>query len=176
MNTYVLERHQIINRSKKETFDFFSDAFNLERITPPFLRFRILTPPPILMEKGRLIEYQLALFAIPFRWRTVIEDWSPETHFVDRQLKGPYRLWHHTHTFEELGPNRILMKDIVRYRIPFGPIGQLARWLFVGRMLRLIFDYRATATARLLNGTSLVESPTSEELAGSLPVPAFQEA
>jgi len=175
MKTFVLERHQIINRSKSETFDFFSDAFNLERITPPFLRFRILTPPPIAMEKGQLIEYQLALFGIPFRWRTVIEDWSPQSHFVDRQLRGPYRLWHHTHTFEELEPNRVLMKDVVRYRIPFGPLGQLAQWLFVGRMLRLIFDYRATTTARLLNGTPQVERPNREELARSLPVPAFKE-
>ncbi|MFZ4985826.1 MAG: SRPBCC family protein [Blastocatellia bacterium] len=175
MKTFVLERHQIINRTSSETFDFFSDAFNLERITPPFLRFRIVTTPPIQMEKGRLIDYQLALFGVPFRWRTVIEEWSPETHFVDRQLKGPYRLWHHTHTFEELGPHRILMKDVVRYRIPFGPIGRLAQWLFVGRMLRLIFDYRATATARILNGTPVVECPTSDELARSLPLPAFKE-
>lgn len=176
MKTFVLERHQIINRSKSETFDFFSDAFNLERITPPFLRFRILTPPPIVMEKGRLIEYQLALFGIPFRWRTVIEDWSPQSHFVDRQLRGPYRLWHHTHTFEELEPGRILMKDVVRYRIPFGPLGQLAQWLFVARMLSLIFDYRATTTAKLLNGTAQVEYPTGDELARSLPVPALSEA
>jgi len=175
MKTYVLERNQIINRSKSETFDFFSDAHNLERITPPFLKFRIITPRPIIMEKGRLIDYQLALFGIPFRWRTVIEEWSPETHFVDRQLKGPYLLWHHTHTFEELTSRRILMKDIVRYRIPLGPLGQVAQALFVGGMLKMIFDYRATTTASLLNGTDHVERPTDDELARSAPLPLFSE-
>jgi ligand-binding SRPBCC domain-containing protein len=163
MKTYILQRSQIITRSKAETFDFFSDAFNLERITPPFLRFRILTPRPITMAKGVLIDYQLSLFGVPFKWRTIIEEWSPETHFVDRQLRGPYRLWHHTHTFEEIGPNRILMRDIVRYRIPFGPFGQIAHGLFVRRMLDLIFDYRATATASLLNGTAMVELPDERE-------------
>lgn len=166
MQTYILERSQIITRTKSETFDFFSDAYNLERITPPFLRFRILTPRPIRMEKGALIDYRLALFGIPFKWRTVIEDWSPETHFVDRQLRGPYQLWHHTHTFEELRPGRILMRDIVRYRIPFGPFGMIAHWLFVRRMLELIFNFRATATAELLNGVPTVERPTAGELAG----------
>lgn len=171
MKTYILQRSQIINRSKSETFDFFSDAFNLERITPPFLRFKILTPRPIVMEKGRLIEYQLSLFGVPFKWKTIIEEWSPETHFVDRQLKGPYLLWHHTHTFEEIGVGRILMKDIVRYRIPFGPFGLLAHWLFVERMLTKIFDYRAVSTAELLNGTPRVEAPTADELARSMPLP-----
>lgn len=167
MKTYVLERSQIITKSKSETFEFFSDAFNLERITPPFLRFRIVTPAPIEMAAGRLIEYRLSLFGVPFRWKTIIEKWSPETHFVDRQLKGPYLLWHHTHTFEELGPRRTLMKDIVRYRIPFGPLGQLAHWLFVRRMLDQIFNYRATTTASLMNGTAVVELPTAVELANS---------
>jgi ligand-binding SRPBCC domain-containing protein len=165
MKTYVLERSQIIRKSKSETFEFFSDAFNLERITPPFLRFRIITPAPIKMAAGKLIEYQLSLFGIPFRWKTLIEAWSPETHFVDRQLKGPYRLWHHTHTFEELGPGRTLMKDVVRYQIPFGPFGRLAHLLFVERMLQMIFNYRATATASLLNGTSVVELPETADLA-----------
>ena len=171
MKTYILQRSQIINRSKSETFDFFSDAFNLERITPPFLRFKILTPPPIVMEKGQLIEYQLSLFGVPFKWKTIIEEWSPEPHFVDRQLKGPYSLWHHTHTFEEVGNGRILMKDIVRYRIPFGPFGIIAHWLFVERMLNKIFDYRAVTTAELLNGTPRVEAPTADELARSTPLP-----
>lgn len=172
MKTFILQRRQIINRSKTETFDFFSDAFNLERITPPFLRFRILTAPPVLMEKGRLIDYQLSLFGIPFKWRTIIEDWSPETHFVDRQLKGPYSLWHHTHTFEEIAEGRILMTDTVRYRIPFGPFGLIAHLLFVERMLRMIFDYRAVTTAELLNGTASVEFPTDDELARATLLPA----
>lgn len=150
MKTYTLEREQVIPLSRRETFAFFADAFNLERITPPFLRFRILTPPPITMAGGTLIEYRLALFGLPFKWRTLIESWQPETHFVDRQIRGPYALWHHTHTFEEVGPGRTLMRDIVRYRIPFGPLGTLAHRLIVRRMLDQIFDYRRQATEEIL--------------------------
>jgi len=150
MKTYLLEREQIVPKSREEAFAFFSDAFNLERITPPFLRFRILTPPPIRMEAGTLIEYRLALFGIGFRWKTLIESWEPETHFVDRQLKGPYSLWHHTHTFEEIAPGRTRMRDLVCYRLPMGPFGWIAHRLFVRRMLDQIFDYRAVATAQIL--------------------------
>ena len=150
MKTYLLEREQIVPKSREEAFAFFSDAFNLERITPPFLRFRILTPPPIRMEAGTLIEYRLALFGIGFRWKTLIESWEPETHFVDRQLKGPYALWHHTHTFEEIAPGQTRMRDLVRYRLPMGPFGWIAHRLFVRRMLDQIFNYRAVATAEIL--------------------------
>jgi ligand-binding SRPBCC domain-containing protein len=150
MHTYTLQREQIIPRSKRETFAFFADAFNLERITPPFLQFRILTPAPIRMETGALIEYRLVLYGIPFRWKTRIEDWTPDDQFVDQQLRGPYALWHHTHTFEELAPDRTRVRDVVRYRISFGPLGRLAHALVVARSLRRIFDYRAEKTAELL--------------------------
>ncbi|MDX2032825.1 MAG: SRPBCC family protein [Blastocatellia bacterium] len=152
MHTYVLEREQIIERSKAETFSFFGDAFNLERITPGFLKFRIVTPRPIRMEAGRIIDYKLALYGIGFSWRTMIESWEPSERFVDTQLCGPYNLWHHTHTFEEIGPNRTRMKDVVLYRIPFGPLGRLAHWLFVRRALTEIFNYRAAMTEKLLSG------------------------
>ncbi|MGH9843550.1 MAG: SRPBCC family protein [Blastocatellia bacterium] len=104
------------------------------------------------MAAGTIIEYRLSLHGIPFKWRTLIEDWTPDEQFVDRQLHGPYALWHHTHTFEEIAPDQTRMRDVVRYRIPFGPLGRLAHWLFVERSLRRIFDYRAEATARLLQG------------------------
>jgi ligand-binding SRPBCC domain-containing protein len=151
MKTYRLERTQMIARSRHETFAFFSDAFNLERITPPFLRFRILTPPPIKLAAGTLIEYRLKLFGIPLFWRTVIEEWKPEESFVDRQVKGPYAWWRHTHTFEKKGSYQVLMRDLVEYRIPFGLLGRLAHRLFVKRWLKAIFDYRAATTAHLLN-------------------------
>lgn len=150
MQTYILEREQIIPLSRSETFAFFCDAFNLERITPPFLKFRIVTPSPIHMAEGTLIDYELSLYGISFSWRTMIETWQPNGKFVDTQLCGPYDLWHHTHTFEEIAPNRTLMRDRVLYRIPFGIIGRLAHWLFVRRSLEMIFDYRAKATAELL--------------------------
>ena len=150
MRTYLLERSQIIPRSRRETFAFFSDAFNLERITPPFLRFRILTPAPIRMEAGALIEYRLALFGVPLYWQTLIESWTPDESFVDRQLKGPYALWRHTHSFEEQGPREILMRDVVEYRVPYGLLGSIVHNLFIKRWLAYIFDYRAALTARLL--------------------------
>jgi hypothetical protein len=157
MKTYVLEREQIIHRSKAETFAFFCDAWNLEQITPPFLRFRIMTPRPVVMKKGALIDYQLSLFAIPFRWRTRIEQWSPNDSFVDLQIQGPYALWHHTHTFTSLGPDKTLMRDRVEYRIPMGIFGRIAHALFVRRTLQTIFDYRAAMTAKLLNESVAAE-------------------
>lgn len=150
MYTYILEREQIIPLSREKTFEFFCDAFNLERITPPFLKFSIATPSPIKMGEGTLIDYKLSLYGIPFRWRTMIETWKPEEKFVDTQLSGPYTLWHHTHTFEVIAPNRTLMRDRVLYRVPFGIFGRIAHWLFIGRALEMIFNYRANSTAKLL--------------------------
>lgn len=150
MEIYFLERKQMIPRSRNEAFAFFSDAFNLERITPPFLRFRILTPPPIKMEAGSVIEYRLRLFGAPIYWRTVIESWRPEESFVDSQTKGPYALWRHSHSFEEKGPRQTLMRDLVEYSLPYGVLGKIAHGLFVERWLKQIFDYRAMMIARLL--------------------------
>jgi ligand-binding SRPBCC domain-containing protein len=150
MKTHVLEHSQIIERSLKDTFDFFSDAFNLEKITPEFLRFKILTPRPLAMKAGALIEYSLSLFGIPFKWKTLIEAWEPGVKFVDRQLKGPYALWVHTHTFEAIGADRTLMKDRVEYQIPLGFLGEIAHTLFVRQTLEKIFAHRSVVTARLL--------------------------
>ena len=150
MQTHVLERTQTIPLSLAETFDFFADARNLERITPPALGFKVLTPSPIKMEPGALIDYQLSLFGLPFKWRTLIETWEPGQRFVDRQINGPYSLWHHTHTFEQIAPRQVLMKDTVRYRVEWGWPGWLAHEFFVGRMVNQIFDYRFKAVAELL--------------------------
>ena len=150
MNIYRLERTQIIPRSLSETFAFFSDAHNLQHITPPFLHFQILTPPPIKMAAGTLIEYRLSLFGVPLYWKTRIESWLPGKSFVDTQLEGPYSLWRHTHSFEEKGPHEVLMRDVVEYSIPFSFLGTIAHEVFVKRCLKFIFDYRATQTARLL--------------------------
>ncbi len=149
MKIYFLERRQLIQRPRSETFAFFSDMSNLERITPSFLRFRILTPP-IKMEAGTVIEYRLALFGAPVYWRTVIESWDPEESFVDSQIKGPYALWRHTHSFEEKGPRQTLMRDLVEYGIPYGALGRIAHALFVERWLKKIFDYRAAMIERLM--------------------------
>lgn len=139
--SYVLEREQFVPRRRPEVFAFFADAANLERLTPATLRFRTLTPAPIEMRPGAVIDYRLSLLGIPFRWRTVIEAFEPESRFVDLQASGPYKLWRHTHTFED-APGGTLIRDRVEYELPFGPLGAIARALFVRRQLDHIFDYR----------------------------------
>ena len=138
----ILERVQILPRPRDEVFAFFEDARNLEAITPPFLRFRVVTPGPIAMRAGALIEYRLSLFGAPFGWQTEIEVYEPTRRFVDRQLRGPYRVWRHTHEFEDVaGGTR--MADHVEYELPLGPLGDIAHALFVKRTVAKIFDYRA---------------------------------
>jgi ligand-binding SRPBCC domain-containing protein len=141
-------------------FAFFADASNLETITPPFLRFRIRTPGPIVMGPGTLIEYSLRWHRLPIRWRTEIREWRPPTEFVDVQLKGPYRLWEHTHRFAESeGGTR--MHDEVRYSLPAGPLGDVAHRLFVRADLERIFDHRAAKVSELLGRkrSALLDSP-----------------
>jgi ligand-binding SRPBCC domain-containing protein len=144
-----LARSQWLDCPVEDVFAFFSDAANLEAITPPFLRFRILTPLPIAMHAGTRIEYALSLHGVPVHWRTLITRWEPGVCFVDEQESGPYAVWRHTHTFEPRG-NSTLMRDVVEYREPFGPLGRVAHVLLVRRMLDRIFDYRTDATGHRL--------------------------
>ncbi len=144
----VLERTQLVPRPREEVFAFFEDAANLERITPPALRFRIVTPEPIAMGQGTLIDYRLRLFGLPLRWRTLIERYEPPLRFVDLQLSGPYRLWRHLHEFEAV-PGGTLMHDRVEYALPFGPLGRAAHAVAVRRTLAHIFDHRRDVIARL---------------------------
>jgi len=146
VKTWTLERQQWIRRPRDEVFEFFEDATNLARITPPFLGFRILTPPPIRMGEGTLIDYRISLFGVPLRWRTRIELYEPGVRFVDTQIRGPYRLWRHTHEFTD-APGGTWMKDRVEYAIGLGPAGSLAHALFVRRTLDRIFDFRRDAVA-----------------------------
>jgi ligand-binding SRPBCC domain-containing protein len=141
MRFHTLRREQWTPRPLAEVFQFFSDVRNLAEITPAWLGFRILTPGPIRMEPGAKISYRLRVHGIPVRWTTEIREWQPPHRFVDVQLAGPYALWHHTHRFEALdGGTR--MRDTVRYRVPFGPLGRLMNTLLVRRDVQQIFDYR----------------------------------
>jgi ligand-binding SRPBCC domain-containing protein len=151
----VLERSQHLAQPPGEAFAFFSDALNLERITPPWLRFRVTSPGPIEMGPGTLIEYRLRLHLVPVRWLTRIEAWEPGRRFVDAQVRGPYRIWEHTHTFEPDGDGT-LMRDVVRYALPLGPLGELARHAFVRRDLERIFDFRRDAVGQALPSVSKV--------------------
>lgn len=145
---HTLTRIQTIPRPIEEVFAFFAEARNLETITPPFLHFHVLTPAPIEMRSGALIDYRLRLRGLPIRWRTRIEEWRPNERFVDTQLRGPYALWHHTHLFRQT-PAGVEMTDLVRYALPLGPLGAIAHRLFVRRDVENIFDYRAKTIARL---------------------------
>ena len=154
-----LSRTQLIQRPTPEVFAFFSDASNLDALTPPFLNFRILTPMPVEIRQGTQLDYQLSLFGLPFRWRTRITDWKPNVRFVDEQESGPYALWRHTHEFEARG-NATLMRDVVDYTEPLGAIGAVAHHLFVRRTLERIFDYRRDAVMRLVEHSSTENKET----------------
>ena len=147
---HVLTREQRLPAPPADVFPFFADADNLEAITPDWLGFRIVTPRPIEMRVGALIEYRLRLHGLPVSWLTRIEEWEPGARFVDSQLSGPYKLWHHTHEFAPDGAGGTLMRATVRYALPLGPLGEVAHRLFVARDLGAIFDHRTRRVAELL--------------------------
>ncbi len=149
MAEHVLTRTLELDLPRDDVFAFFADAVNLERITPPELNFHIITPQPIEIERGSLIDYQLRLHGIPMKWRTEISVWDPPFEFVDQQLRGPYAQWIHRHTFTELAPDRTLIEDEVRYRLPLEPLGDIAHFI-VRRQLDYIFDHRQKVVAELL--------------------------
>lgn len=147
--TYCFERQQFIARPLDEVFAFFSDASNLGLITPDWLHFRIFTPQPIAMQAGTLIDYQIKLFSVPMRWRTRIDYFDPPHQFIDRQVRGPYKFWLHTHEFKATDGGT-LITDRVEYQLRLGPIGWIANKVFVARTLARIFDHRAETITRLL--------------------------
>ena len=150
--THRLHTTTFLPRPREEVFDFFADAGNLARITPPELNFQIATPQPIDIQEGTLIDYRLGLFGVPFSWRTEIVRWEPPHAFVDRQLAGPYRLWHHTHTFAEAeqdGQAGTQMDDRVLWELPLAPVGELAVPV-VRLQLARIFGYRQRVIREIL--------------------------
>jgi len=141
MREFRIERTQRIERPIEEVFGFFADPANLGRLTPPWLDFRVLDCSTEQIEEGSLIEYQLRLHGIPIGWCSLISAWEPTQRFVDEQVRGPYRRWHHTHTFDEI-EGGVQVSDHVRYAV-WG--GALMNRLFVQRDLERIFDYRTQA-------------------------------
>jgi ligand-binding SRPBCC domain-containing protein len=148
-HVHHLHRETVVPLGLDETFAFFADAGNLERLTPPWLAFTILTPRPIAMGEGTLIDYRIILYGIPIPWRTRIDVWEPGVRFVDRQLAGPYLWWHHEHRFDSVeGGTRVT--DHVEY-VP------RLRWLssvFVRRDVSRIFAYRQKMLPRLLTAAA----------------------
>ena len=151
---YVLERTQRLELPLQRAFEFYAQARNLAAITPPWMGFEVITPGPIEMRPGALIDYRLKLHGVPLRWRTRIDVWEPPARFIDVQVRGPYALWEHTHTFERDGEHAVLIGDRVRYSIPLGWLGRMAHAAFVKRDLKRIFDYRERAVAERLPSES----------------------
>lgn len=140
---------QFLDVPQTQVFDFFAEAKNLEKITPEILNFKIEKMSTPQIQQGTLIDYKLKIHNVPTGWKTQINEWSPPQKFVDTQLKGPYRLWHHTHNFEELASGT-LMTDLVRYKLPMGTLGKAVAGNFVKTDVEQIFSYRRTAVLKYL--------------------------
>ena len=149
MPEHLLTFSMTLPLPREQVFAFYCDAANLGRITPPELDFELLTPLPIVMARGTLIDYRLQLFGVLFRWTTEIGEWSPPDGFVDRQKAGPYRSWVHRHTFSVTADGGTLIADEVRFRLPLLPIGEAA-YPLVRPELERIFAYRQQAIREIL--------------------------
>jgi ligand-binding SRPBCC domain-containing protein len=148
MTDHVLERSQVVPVGVDEAFAFFADPWNLEAITPPWLRFQIVEAPAAL-KRGAVLAYQLRLLGVPIRWCTEIADWRPPSGFTDVQLAGPYRRWEHTHLIQPAAGGTEI-RDRVLYRLPYEPFAGLLAPLTVRPWLTAIFDYRARQTGARL--------------------------
>lgn len=152
MKTRFYATSQTIARPREEVFAFFATPRNLEAITPPWLRFRIVGQTTDDVQLDTEFTYRLRLRGIPLKWVSRISDWVPGERFVDEQVRGPYALWRHTHTFEDV-PRGTLIRDRVVYRLPLGPVGDWLAGRFVASDVSRIFDYRRQRTAGLLSAS-----------------------
>ena len=160
MSVHTIRREIWVPRPRAEVFEFFSAARNLERLTPPMLHFHVVTPEPIEMRPGTLIEYKLRILGVPAGWLTEITRWDPPFEFADGQRSGPYKRWDHTHTFlEERGGTRMI--DEVVYELPLGPLGDLVHALLVRRDVERIFSYRNEVIGALFGAPFDYPSRTS---------------
>lgn len=153
MTAFIFRAEQFVSRPLVQVFAFFSKAENLQQLTPPWLHFRVLSVEPTPLRQGTLIKYSLRWRIFPIRWTTEIIEWEPPYRFVDLQLKGPYKLWHHEHRFAAEG-NGTRITDEVQYLLPFGILGSIAHRLKVRRDVEGIFAYRTEAVERLFGEQS----------------------
>lgn len=152
MKLHTLKRTRSFAQPRESVFKFFESPEHLALITPPWLDFRILTPAPVVMRQGALIDYTIRWLTFPVRWTTLITTYDPPFRFVDEQIRGPYSLWHHSHTFT--GKDDFTeMTDEVRYVLPYGPLGDAFHALIVRKQLETIFDYRSEVIGRFFAET-----------------------
>jgi ligand-binding SRPBCC domain-containing protein len=151
---HIYKSTTLIRRPLNEVFEFFSKAENLNEITPPMLRFKILSPLPIEMKKGTLIDYSIVMHGIPFKWKTKITDWNPGVSFTDEQLKGPYRVWRHQHVFAAEG-EFTRMTDIVYYLSPGWIFEPLIEKFFIKKKVKEIFSFRELKLKQLFPENSM---------------------
>lgn len=138
---YTFKKEQFVPSDMETVFDFFSRPENLEKITPPAMGFHIMTPNPIEMKKGAIIDYTVNIMGVPVRWRTMITSYKKNQFFVDEQLKGPYSYWYHKHSFEpvEGGINII---DEITYALPLEAFRNIVHPLLIKPQLKKIFSFR----------------------------------
>lgn len=148
MKTFDLRKQQFVPRQLREVFPFFERPENLALITPSWLGLRMLTPSPIQMQEGTVIEYSIKVMGIRARWKSRISVYDPPCAFADEQLEGPYTFWHHTHRFIEVDGGTLLA-DEIRYSMPFGILGQIVHSLIVRKQLQRIFNCRARAIEQM---------------------------
>ena len=152
MRPYTLDTHMVAPVSVHEAFAVFENPYNLARITPPWLGFRVTSKEKVTMRQGVEIAYRIRWMGLPVRWKTVITEYAPPYSFVDEQAAGPYRLWRHRHTFQPL-EHGTLVSDHVDYILPLGFLGRLAHRLLVRRQLERIFAFRGRALAAIWTET-----------------------
>ncbi len=151
MKLYILTRKQKLNISIHDAWDFFSNPSNLKKITPPYMGFEIKSVLPEKMYSGMIIEYIIRpLLGIPFKWVTEITHIKENEYFIDEQRIGPYKFWHHFHSFQIIG-NKLVMIDKLHYSLPFGFFGKIAHKLFIRSRIEEIFDYRSKMINDLIN-------------------------
>ena len=159
MSLHVLERRQIVPGDMETVFGFFQDPMNLEAITPPWMRFEVVSTTDVRVRRGTEIAYRLRWQIFPITWRSVISEHVEGKLFADEMLTGPYKWWHHLHRFRST-PDGVEVTDLVQYELPFGLLGRLVHTLVVRGQLEEIFDYRREAITRIFGPPRLAGAPS----------------
>ncbi len=154
MHTYTLRCEMLVKSSLQETFAIFEDPYNLAKITPPSLNFKVTSTDRVEMRKGAEINYTIQWMRVPLHWTTIIREYEPPFFFVDEQAKGPYRLWRHRHTFEP-AQSGTKVADHVEYALPLGPLGTLAHAFLVRSQLLGIFNYRQEQLGKIFDNKAV---------------------